>query len=233
MREYLPQYFEQYVYGNQKPLDGNKTSSVATSLKIFNKIIEEYSKEHQRDKHDFSNQPGCAGCCPTCGGAGYIAFDNHSTAKTIIECRECDGTGFNRKLEKLKIKGKSIIDVWRMTVKEAAAFFESINPKISVVLNDATSIMLGHLQLGQPSATLSGGENIRIKIIQIPPKAKGLGIDEPFKGLSNTELFCIVQYLDRLRAQGKTIIVVDHTENAIPYFSKHIHIKNKHHILTV
>ncbi|MDU2110953.1 MAG: hypothetical protein E7E92_00365, partial [Clostridiales bacterium] len=42
LREYLPQFFEKYTYINQKPLLGNKNSSVATALDISNKDLFTY-----------------------------------------------------------------------------------------------------------------------------------------------------------------------------------------------
>ena len=74
-----------------------------------------------------------------------------------------------------------------MTVDEAAEFFKDINPKIITALQDASSILLGHLLIGQPTSTLSCGENIRIKLLKLRnSRSDVLGIDEPFKGLSLT-----------------------------------------------
>lgn len=62
----------------------------------------------------------------------------------------------------------------------------------------ATSeIMLGHLHIGQPTGTLSGGENIRIKILKASKStAKVIGVDEPLKGLSNLEIDAVAKYLN-------------------------------------
>ena len=59
-----------------------------------------------------------------------------------------------------------------MTVDVAAEFFRALDPKISQVLDVASSIMLGHLLLGQTTASLSGGENIRIKIMKAAKSRK-------------------------------------------------------------
>ena len=122
LREYLPQYFESYLYINQKPLLGNKNSCVATVLDISNKISELYAKKHKKDKKFFSNLTGNDGMCPVCAGAGYIEYGDDYHQSMRIECRECEGTGFNKILKKYKIKGASIFDVWKMTLDEAADF---------------------------------------------------------------------------------------------------------------
>ena len=58
------------------------------------------------------------------------------------------------------------------------------------------------------------------------------GIDEPFKGLNNEEIFAGVNALNALCEQGKTVIVVDHEENGFKYFSRHLELINNDGILT-
>jgi excinuclease UvrABC ATPase subunit len=233
LREYLPQYFESYLYINQKPLLGNKNSCVATVLDISNKISELYAKKHKKDKKFFSNLTGNDGMCPVCAGAGYIEYGDDYHQSTKIECRECEGTGFNKLLKKYKIKGASIFDVWKMTLDEAVDFFADTDKNISKTCAVASEIMLGHLHIGQPTSTLSGGENIRIKIMKASKStAKVIGVDEPFKGLSNIEIDAVARYLDRIREKDRTLIVIDHTSGVEDYFSQWIQMENKKEILT-
>lgn len=228
LREYFPQFFEKYTYITQKPLTGNKNSSVSTAIDIFGKISDIFAKKFSKDKKFFSNITGNEGMCPVCQGAGYIEYGNDRNMITKLECQECNGTGFNKDLKKYKIAGKSIFDIWKMTISEAICYFEPLDKKIVDILEKASSIMLGHLRIGQPTSTLSGGENIRIKILKASKTtAKILGIDEPFKGLNQREIYRMVNYLDKLRAEEKTIIVIDHTDNISRYFSKNILLKNK------
>jgi len=121
----------------------------------------------------------------------------------------------------------SLFDIWKMTIEEAIHYFGPIDKKIVSVLEDASSIMLRHLQIGQPTGSLSGGENIRIKILKsIKATSTVLGVDEPFKGLNNSEIYNVAKFLDRFRSKGKTIIVADHTEGISRYFSKKILLEN-------
>ena len=124
------------------------------------------------------------------------------------------------------INDKNIFDIWKMTIEEAEIYFSDANKRIADILNQASSIMLGHLRIGQPSSSLSGGENIRIKTLKIlKTSAKIIGIDEPFKGLNPTEIYQVALFLEKLRRKGKTIVVVDHTEEAFQYFSYNIKLK--------
>ena len=232
LREYLPQFFESYLYINQKPLLGNKNSSVATALDISNKISELFAKKHKKDKKFFSSLTGNDGMCPVCAGAGYIEYGDNYHQNTRIECRECEGTGFNKILKKYKIKDASIFDVWKMTLDDAKVFFND-NDKLVAKICEATSeILLGHLRVGQATCTLSGGENIRVKIMRASKsKAKVIGVDEPFKGLSNVEIDAVARYLDGIREKGKTLIVIDHTSGIEKYFSEWIILKNRNGFL--
>lgn len=233
IREYFPQFFDSYAYVNQRPILGNRNSNVATSLDIATEIFSTFAKKFKKDKNYFSNNTGNEGCCPSCLGAGYIEYGSEKTSVLRLECADCAGTGFNKDLAKHKINGQSIFDIWRMTVDEAAEFFKGINPKITSALNDASSILLGHLLIGQPTSTLSGGENIRIKLLKLRnSRADVLGVDEPFKGLSLTEIHSVVIFLIGMINKGKTIVVIDHNEEAFPYFANHVELYNKNGLLT-
>ena len=233
LRAYFPQYFEKYLYINQKPIMGNKTSSVITALDLFGRIQNLYSKKTGKDRRWFSNQSGCDGACPICGGAGFIEYGYDSRTRSTLVCEECEGTGFNKILKKYTIDGKSMFDIWNMTIDEGIQFFKKHDPQITAVFEEASTILLGHLRIGQATATLSGGENIRIKILKTAKSAaKVLGIDEPFKGLSPHEIYLVASYFDRIRAKGKTIVVVDHSEEAAKYFGYRILLGQEDGILT-
>lgn len=232
LREYFPQKFAKYEYINQKPLQGNKNSSVATALDIAGKISEVFAKKFSKDKKYFSNQTGNEGMCPVCQGAGYIEYGSDRNMMTRLECGECEGTGFNKMLKKHKINGKSIFDIWKLTISEGIEYFDKVDKKISKSLKMAAAIMLGHLRIGQPTGTLSGGENIRIKVLKSSKTtAEILGVDEPFKGLSRQEIFRMVQHFDEMRKDGKTVVVIDHTDGIDGYFSKKIILENEDGIL--
>ena len=53
-----------------------------------------------------------------------------------------------------------------------------------------------------------------------------IGIDEPFRGLGNEEIFMVIKALDKLVDMKKTIIVVDNEEKSFNYFTNHIYIIN-------
>lgn len=231
LREYLPQYFNNYLYINQKPLLGNKNSHVATILGINDKILKIFAKKYKKDKNFFSNLSGNIGACKKCEGAGCIKYGDNNQS-VLVQCKECEGSGFDKNLKKFKIENLSIFDVWKMTLNEAVNFFRNKDDWVARICQISSDIMLGHLQIGQDVSTLSGGENIRIKLIKAyNTNAKIIGIDEPFKGLCNTEIYAVVKYLEQIRQSGRTLIIVDHTSGIEKYFSIHIRLENINDIL--
>lgn len=206
---------------------GNSHSSVATVLNIYNTIIECFAKENGKNKYFFSNLIGCEGSCPFCSGSGYISYGNDFQEKIQMVCKECEGTGFNKDLKKYKINHKNIFDVWSMSIDEAYDFFVKTAPKLAIVLSEAKEILLGHLLIGQQTASLSGGENIRVKILKsLKESSVVYGIDEPFRGLNNYEIYTMVLFLTKFIRQKKTAIIVDHEEVSYKYFTRHIILKN-------
>ena len=232
LREYFPQYWDDYIYINQKAMEGNKNSNVATALDIAGKIADLFAKMTGKDNKLFSNHTGNEGACPSCGGSGVIEYGYDARTRICLKCEECDGTGFNKAIEKYKVNGASIFDIWKMTLQEGKEFFSKTDAKIASIINTANEIMLGHIKIGQATSTLSGGENVRIKILKATKTKKNIiGIDEPFRGLSNSEIYKVAVFLDHLREKGKTIVVVDHSEYAEHFFARKITLENKERIL--
>lgn len=232
LREYFPQYFDDYLYINQKPMGENIRSTVATCLEISNRISQMFAKKFKLEKTMFSNISTSEGMCPKCAGTGIITYGSKSQSQITLSCKDCCGTGFNKKLQKYKYNDKSIQDIWLMTIDEAVDFFYGIDAKIFTILKSAQNLLLGHLQIGERTSHLSGGENIRLKIMSaLTAKSLVIGIDEPFKGLGNEEIFMVIKALDKLVEMKKTVIVIDHEEKAFDYFTNHINLINDGGIL--
>jgi excinuclease UvrABC ATPase subunit len=233
LKEYLPRFFDDYNYVSQKPREGNSHSSIATYLGIMGGISKAFSPTSGKDVDLFSNSSTSKGACKTCGGTGFITYGSDSQSQVILSCKDCSGTGFDKKLRKYVIQKKSILDIWNMTIDEGVEFFKEVDKSVAETLRRAQSLLLGHLRIGEKLSSLSGGENIRIKLVSaLKGKFEVYGIDEPFKGLNNEEIFAVVKALDALCGQGKTIIVVDHEENSFKYFSRHLELVNENGILT-
>jgi excinuclease ABC subunit A len=77
---------------------------------------------------------------------------------------------------------------------------------------------LGYLQLNRAAPTLSGGEAQRIRLAaQLGSNLQGVCyvLDEPTIGLHPRDNVALLNTLDRLRAKGNTLVVVEHDEDTI------------------
>ncbi len=141
-------------------------------------------------------------------------------------CPECQGARLREEARLVRIAGKNICDLCRMTVEQAAAFFSGLElrprqmdiaGKILEEIRDRLKFLnevgLEYLTLDRLSSTLSGGEAQRIQL------ATSLGsrlvgtlyvLDEPSIGLHSRDTKRLIQILHELRDLGNTILVVEH-----------------------
>jgi excinuclease ABC subunit A len=118
----------------------------------------------------------------------------------------------------VKYNGLSIYDVLNMSVDEAVHSFAH-HKKIIQKLAPAQSLGLGYLKLGQPSASLSGGEAQRLKMVPYFSKKLGSGsvliLDEPTTGLHFEDVTRLISVMKELTSSGATLIVVEHNQEVI------------------
>ena len=78
---------------------------------------------------------------------------------------------------------------------------------------------LGYLKMGQPSASLSGGEAQRLKLVPYLARRIDAGtvliLDEPATGLHFTDVERLLVILRRLVTGGATVVTVEHNEAVI------------------
>jgi len=146
-------------------------------------------------------------------------------------CPVCQGSRLRRESLGLKVGGKSIADVVRLTIKDAATFFHTLTlgereaaiarrvlKEIRERLGFLANVGLDYLSLDRPAGTLSGGEGQRIRLAtQIGSSLVGVLyiLDEPSIGLHQRDNRRLLDTLKRLRDLGNTVLVVEHDEETI------------------
>jgi excinuclease ABC subunit A len=146
-------------------------------------------------------------------------------------CPACQGSRLRRESLGLRIAGKSIADVVRFTIKDAAGFFNGLSlgereaaiarrvlKEIRERLGFLMNVGLDYLTLDRPAGTLSGGEGQRIRLAtQIGSSLVGVLyiLDEPSIGLHQRDNRRLLDTLKRLRDLGNTVLVVEHDEDTI------------------
>ena len=148
-----------------------------------------------------------------------------------VPCEDCGGTRLRREALAVKVGGKSIADVVRMTVAEAREFFESLSfsgskavvadkilREIRARLRFLDEVGLDYITLDREASTLSGGEAQRVRLAtQIGSTLSGVTyvLDEPTIGLHPRDTRRLVENLKRLKELGNTVIVVEHDRDVI------------------
>ena len=202
---------------DQSPLGRSPRSNPATYTggfsdirKLFVELPESKIRGYKPGRFSF-NVAG--GRCEVCKGNGYRTIEMNFLPDVLVPCEECHGKRYNRETLEVRYKGKSISDVLEMTVNEAVVFFQNV-PSILKKIKVLQEIGLGYIKLGQPSSTLSGGENQRVKLAtELARKDTGNTIfllDEPTTGLHFEDIRVLLKVINRLVDKGNTIIVIEH-----------------------
>jgi excinuclease UvrABC ATPase subunit len=158
--------------------------------------------------------PNSEGACPQCKGAGVIYTDLAIMAGVAVPCDECEGKRFQASVLRYRVGGRTISDVFEMSVTDAAEFSgagEARTPAAYTVLRRLVDVGLGYLSLGQPLTTLSGGERQRLKLAaHMGDDSSVYVLDEPTTGLHLADVEHLLALLDRLVDSGTSVIVSEH-----------------------
>ena len=146
-------------------------------------------------------------------------------------CPACHGARLRPEIVACRIGESSIVDVTRLSVKEALRFFTELQlseqqehmageilREIRRRLDFMVEVGLEYLTLDRESATLSGGETQRIRLAtQIGSGLVGVlyVLDEPTIGLHERDTRRLLGLLKELRDLGNTVVVVEHDEAMI------------------
>lgn len=146
--------------------------------------------------------------------------------KTV--CPVCHGSRLRAETAYVKVAGKTVADIVAMPIKELNAWFGALQlderdtkiaSRLLVEIRNRLQFLddvgLGYLTLDRLSNSLSGGESQRINL------ATSLGssligslyiLDEPSIGLHPRDTDRLIGVLEKLRALGNTVVVVEHDE---------------------
>lgn len=148
-----------------------------------------------------------------------------------LSCDGCGGERLRPEVRAVRIGGKSISAVTRLSVEGAIRFAEEISSRgelelpgreilkeIRLRLGFLADVGLSYLTLDRLSSTLSGGEARRIRLAtQAGAGLVGVAyiLDEPTVGLHPVDTDLLIRSLRRMREAGNTVIVVEHDERTI------------------
>jgi len=141
-------------------------------------------------------------------------------------CTACQGARLRPEALSVTWRGKRIVDLAAVTVRELhaclvslqaesreAAVLEPIRQDLLARCDLMTELGLDYLTLDRPAPSLSRGEAQRLRLLGLAlGELRGLLVvlDEPSAGLHAHDVDRLIRVLQRLRDQGQTVVVVEH-----------------------
>ena len=209
---------------DQNPIGKSTRSNPATYVKAYDAIRDLFADQPLSKQMNFTSQyfsfNADGGRCDECKGAGVITVEMQFMADLVLQCEACHGHRFKRDILDVRYEGKNIDDVLNMTIAEAIEFFGAHGQKTIVNrLKPLEDVGLGYIKLGQNSATLSGGENQRVKLAYFIGQEKQeptlFIFDEPTTGLHFHDIERLLASFNALIERGHSILIVEHNMEII------------------
>ena len=197
------------LYGSDEPLKFNyvSNSGTRTTTDYFEGIVTNLERRYVETK------------------SGWIR-DWIEQFMTELECSTCHGARLNNDILSVKIGGKNIYEVTKLSILKMHDFFNNlklnkeqteISRMIIKEINDRLRFLinvgLGYLTMNRSAGTLSGGEAQRIRLAtQIGSHLTGVlyVLDEPSIGLHQRDNSRLIKSMEEMRDLGNTLIVVEH-----------------------
>jgi excinuclease ABC A subunit len=200
--------------------------------KPFNQIPDETKEEIIYGHHVNSNfQQRSYSLTSILHGRLYLKGDNTNEIYTNTVCSDCKGFRIGEEALRVQLNGKHIGHLGKMTISELDSFLGrlleqnelSIRGKniIKDILRKTQSLIKSHLDylsLYREMPSLSGGEIQRLFLhSHLDSKMDSLIyiLDEPTKGLHESEKEVILAAIKKLKELGNSVIVVEHDLNTI------------------
>ncbi|MES2205698.1 MAG: excinuclease ABC subunit UvrA [Pseudomonadota bacterium] len=216
------EHIDKIISVDQSPIGRTPRSNPATYTGLFTPIREIFSQTNVARERGYG--PGRfsfnvkGGRCEACEGDGVIKVEMHFLPDVYVPCDVCLGKRYNRETLDVQYRGKNIHEILSLTVEDARVFFDAI-PVVKRKLQTLVDVGLGYITLGQSATTLSGGEAQRVKLaLELSKRDTGRTLyllDEPTTGLHFHDIALLLSVLERLKAHGNTIIVIEHNLDVI------------------
>ncbi len=214
--------FDKLIVLEQSPLGRSNRSDISTYVdllsplrQLFASIPTAQAKGLQPKHFSFNHRRGM---CPACYGLGVKTISLQFLPPVKMPCEACHGYRLNPVSLSIQFKGKHLGHLLHMTVKELRLFLDAF-PKIVKILDTLISVGLDYLQLDQEIATLSGGEQQRIRLSrELAKRSSGKTLylfDEPTIGLHSDDIVKLLAIFHQLVERGNTLVIIEHNLDII------------------
>jgi excinuclease ABC subunit A len=201
---------------DQAPLGRTSRGNPATYTKAWDHLRARFAAQTEARARGFGpshfsfNVAG--GRCDACSGEGYETVEMQFLADVALICPSCRGRRFQDDVLAVRFGGWSVAEMLERSVDEVLAHFP-VEAALTRTLGPLSALGLGYLPLGQPLATLSGGEAQRVKLARaLTEDQRGalLVLDEPSAGLHPADVERLVMAMNALVKGGASVLAVEH-----------------------
>ncbi|BBH54474.1 ATP-binding cassette domain-containing protein [Fluviispira sanaruensis] len=226
----FPNYFfenNDIISVEQKALHRTISSVPATILGLMDILRKNFAATHEAKAQglqlsDFSFNG--AGGCEYCNGKGTIEDDLFFLGSVEKVCPECNGSRYRNEILTVTWNKKNISEWLSTSINECLSTLGR-QQGFAKALILCKQLGLGHIPLGLPTSSMSGGEAQRLRICAALSKSSKkifCLLDEPTRGLSDFDIGNLLETLLRLCNEGHTFVVVEHHE---------LFEENAHHLI--
>ncbi|QZY51829.1 excinuclease ABC subunit UvrA [Leucobacter tenebrionis] len=210
--EELPRQHPEFTVVGQDPLRGGVRSTPLSVLGVADEVRAAFSEASGLEPAWFSFNS--KGACPGCRGKGYITTELAFLDDVATPCEVCGGERFNERALSVRIDGRTVADVLRMTAEGVAQLFAE-RDGIAAKMRWLDRVGLGYISVGQSLDTLSGGEKQRLLLAKhlsgvTDLSSERIVLDEPTTGLHPSDVDRINALFAELVEGGATLVVVEH-----------------------
>lgn len=199
--------FQQVSYLGQDSSVYSSLSTVATYIGLSKTIAKLFAAASGFSESCFLPN-STQGKCQYCRGTGVL----YSEKKEFLgSCSKCGGKKYSQEVLDIKVRDKSIREVEELTLAELTTFFTE-NKYYSLV--DMCNLLgIGYLSLNRQINKLSKGEyqRLNLSLVLFEKKKNQLYLlDEPSKGLHESDASKLVEAIRRVTSTENTVIAVEH-----------------------
>lgn len=167
-------------------------------------------------------------------------LDRLTSMMSEVDCKKCKGARLNETALSVKIDNKNIHELSLFSIKETISWFEKtpFSKKQGIIVSQIYSLIkpkldalnelgLGHLSLERTANSLSGGEGQRLQLAkQLNGDLIGITyiLDEPTVGLHQKNVSQLLNYIQKLKEKGNTIIIIEHDKDVLKFADQIIEI---------
>ena len=151
------------------------------------------------------------GRCDACKGSGQSRLSLGPLPDLVQVCPVCRGRRFEDDVLNVRWKGLDPSELLALSGRDAQVALAG-HPHLDRMLRALVRVGLGYVPLGQPTATLSGGEAMRLSLARELARAAKRGaadtaylLDDPTTGLHPEDVAHLLELLRQLVDEGATV----------------------------